>query len=133
MNQAKNNGCTPLYIAAENGHLEIAKLLLVKGKANVNLARDMGATPLFVAAYRGHVEVAKLLLVEGKASVINSPLLNFEVSQSGFGMYVKYLMAGFLAVFAVTMMVQFAGYLLDAVADQRNEPGKRKVADAGAH
>ena len=71
--------------------------------------------------------------MEGKASVINSPLLNFEVSQSGFGMYVKYMMAGFLAVFAVTMMVQFAGYLLDAVADQRNEPGKRKVAEAGGH
>ena len=71
--------------------------------------------------------------MEGKASVINSPLINFEVTQSGFGMYVKYMMAGFLAVFAVSMMVQFSGYLLDAVADQRNEPGKRNAADAGGH
>ncbi len=71
--------------------------------------------------------------MEGKASVINAPLLNFEVSQSGFGMYTKYMMAGFLAVFAVSMMVQFAGYLLEAIADRRGEPGKRVVADAGGH
>ena len=31
-----------------------------------------------------------------KSASINSPLLSFEVSQSGFGMYVKYLMASFL-------------------------------------
>jgi len=60
----------------------------------------------------------------GKATVINSPLLSFETSQSGFGLYVKYLMAGFLAVFAVSMMIQFASYFLSAVADLRNEPGK---------
>ena len=52
-----------------------------------------------------------------KSAIIASPLINFEVSQSGFGMYVKYLMAGFLGVFAVTMMVQFVSYLFEAVAD----------------
>ncbi|MFQ5565460.1 MAG: TRAP transporter small permease subunit, partial [Paracoccaceae bacterium] len=41
----------------------------------------------------------------GKASVINSPLLVYETTQTGFGMYVKYFMAGFLALFAVTMMI----------------------------
>lgn len=62
----------------------------------------------------------------GKASVINSPLLSFETSQSGFGLYVKYLMAGFLAVFAVSMMVQFTSFFLQSVADLRGEPGKPK-------
>ena len=62
----------------------------------------------------------------GRATVINSPLLSFETSQSGFGLYVKYLMAGFLAVFAVSMMVQFTSYLLQSVADLRGEPGKPK-------
>ena len=71
--------------------------------------------------------------MEGKASIINSALLNFEVSQSGFGMYTKYMMAGFLGVFAVSMMIQFAGYLLEGIADQRNEPGKREVANPGGH
>ena len=47
-----------------------------------------------------------------KGSSINSPLLSFEVSQSGYGMYVKYLMAGFLVIFAVTMLIQFVSYLL---------------------
>ena len=62
----------------------------------------------------------------GKATVIKSPLLSFETSQSGFGLYVKYLMAGFLAVFAVSMMVQFTSYFLSSVADLRGEPGKPK-------
>jgi TRAP-type mannitol/chloroaromatic compound transport system permease small subunit len=59
----------------------------------------------------------------GKTSSINSPLYSFEVSQSGYGLYVKYLMVGFLAVYAVSMIVQFSSYLLDKVADLRQEPG----------
>ena len=58
----------------------------------------------------------------GKASVINSPLLYFETSQSGYGLYVKYLMAGFLAVYAVSMMTQFLAYYLDAMAVLRGQP-----------
>jgi TRAP-type mannitol/chloroaromatic compound transport system permease small subunit len=69
----------------------------------------------------------------GKSSVINSPVFNFEVTQSGFGMYVKYMMAGFLAVFAISMMIQFVAYLLDAVADYRDDPDKITPAAPGAH
>jgi len=58
-----------------------------------------------------------------RGSSINSPLMSFEISQSGYGMYVKYLMAGFLVVFAVSMIVQFASYFLHAVADLRDETG----------
>ena len=53
----------------------------------------------------------------GRGHSINSPLLSFEISQSGYGMYVKYLMAGFLVVFAVTMIVQFVGYLLRSISE----------------
>jgi len=56
-----------------------------------------------------------------KGSSINSPLLSFEISQSGFGMYVKYLMAGFLVVFAVSMTIQFMSYFLSSVATLRGE------------
>ncbi len=59
--------------------------------------------------------------MSGKASVINSPLLYFETSQSGFGLYVKYLMAGFLAVYAVSMMTQFLAYFLHSMAVLRGE------------
>ena len=57
-----------------------------------------------------------------KTSSINSPLHSFEISQSGYGLYVKYLMVGFLAVFAVSMIIQFCSYLLINVADLRQEP-----------
>lgn len=69
----------------------------------------------------------------GRSAIINSPLLNYEISQSGFGMYTKYLMAGFLAVFAITMLIQFVSYLLESVADFRGEPGKRELVDAPVH
>ncbi len=52
----------------------------------------------------------------GKGNSINAPLLSFEISQSGYGMYVKYLMAGFLVVFAVSMIIQFCSYFLLNVA-----------------
>jgi TRAP-type mannitol/chloroaromatic compound transport system permease small subunit len=69
-----------------------------------------------------------IVLGMGKpTSIITNPLLTLEVTQSGFGMYIKYLMAAFLAVFAVSMAIQFAGYFLDSVADYRGDGGKRKL------
>ena len=53
----------------------------------------------------------------GKSSLINSPMMNFETSMSGFGMYVKYLMAAFLVIFALSMLFQFTAYLLNSMAD----------------
>jgi TRAP-type mannitol/chloroaromatic compound transport system permease small subunit len=68
-----------------------------------------------------------------KSSIINSPIMNFEVTQQGFGLYVKYMMAGFLGIFAISMMIQFASYFLDAVADFRGDPGKRVIEVQSAH
>jgi len=53
----------------------------------------------------------------GKGNSLNSPILSFEVYQQGFGMYTKYLMVGFLVVFAVCMLVQFMGYFLNSTAE----------------
>ncbi|MEM8632907.1 MAG: TRAP transporter small permease subunit [Pseudomonadota bacterium] len=59
-------------------------------------------------------------------AIVNSPIKNFEVSQAGTaGMYIKYQMAGFLAIFAITMLIQFVSYLFEAVADARGEPGHK--------
>jgi len=50
--------------------------------------------------------------MSSKASIINSPLLSFEVTQQGSsGLYLKYLMAAYLAIFAVSMLIQFTSYL----------------------
>lgn len=62
-----------------------------------------------------------------KSNIINAPLLTFEVTQSGYGMYVKYLMAGFLLVYALTMMLQFLGYTLRNAAVLTNDPDARPV------
>ena len=51
--------------------------------------------------------------MSGKASIINSPLLAFEVTQQGSsGLYLKYLMAAYLAIFAVSMLTQFTSYFM---------------------
>jgi len=56
-----------------------------------------------------------------KTSSINSPLINVEISQSGYGMYVKYIMVGFLAIFAFSMIIQFSSYLLKHFGVLRGE------------
>jgi len=51
--------------------------------------------------------------LQGKTSIINAPVLSVEVTQQGVsGMYVKYLLAVFLAIFAITMIFQFASVVL---------------------
>lgn len=67
-----------------------------------------------------------------KTSIVNAAILSYEVSQSGYGMYVKFWMAGFLAIFAVSMMIQFISYLLESIADYREEPGRREPTSSGA-
>jgi len=37
-------------------------------------------------------------------------------------MFIKYQMAGFLAIFAITMLIQFISYYFKSIADYRNEP-----------
>lgn len=68
----------------------------------------------------------------GKGNSINSPLLSFEISQSGYGMYVKYLMAGFLVVFAVTMLIQFVSYLFYNIAELV-DPSEPELEDDHQH
>ena len=65
----------------------------------------------------------------GRGNIINSPFLSFEISQSGYGMYVKYLMAGYLVVYAVSMMVQFCSYLLHNVALLTHTDGNDDLED----
>ncbi len=59
----------------------------------------------------------------GSSNLINGPLLNFEVTQQGYGMYVKYFLAGFLLVYALSMLVQFSSYVLSNAAVLIHERG----------
>ena len=50
-----------------------------------------------------------------KASIINGPVLSFEITQQGSnGLYLLYLMAIYLAVFAVSMLTQFTSYFMSS-------------------
>ena len=98
-------------------------------------ARKKGLVNAFGSIFLGLSFSWTILLVgmKNKSAMINMPIAKFEVSQSGYGLYVKYWMAGFLAIFAITMAIQFVSYFLDAVADCREEPGKRLPEAPSAH
>lgn len=61
------DGDTPLHIAAQEGHVEVAYWLLMEG-ANCSAVNQFGDTPLHFAARWGHAEVARLL-IKGGASL----------------------------------------------------------------
>jgi ankyrin repeat protein len=53
--QAIYNGASPLYIACQEGHLNIVLKLLDKNvNTDVNKCRDSGLLPLYIACQIGH-------------------------------------------------------------------------------
>ena len=116
------------YTLLEEGHVRVD--VFYAGFSNRKRALVNAVGSIFLG-----LSVSWTIMIIGMGSdvgIINMPVINFEVSQSGYGMYVKYLMASFLGVFAVTMAVQFISYFLDAIADYRGEPGKRQPAAPAA-
>ena len=111
------------YTLLEEGHVRVDLFYAGFTRRTKGLVNGWGAILLGM----GFCWTILVIGFAGKASVIASPILVFEVTQAGFGMYVKYFMAGFLGVFAVTMLIQFVSQLFDAAADYRGEPGGRET------
>ena len=55
------HGITPMALAAQDGHLEVVKLLL-SFPGNPNIPCIDGRTPIYTAAENGHIEIVKLLM-----------------------------------------------------------------------
>jgi len=117
------------YTLLEEGHVRVDVLYASFSQRTKGLVNALGSLVLGMSL----CAIILTLGMGGKANIINSPILAYEVSQSGFGMYVKYLMAGFLAIFAISMLIQFTGYLLSGIADYRGDPGGREATDGPAH
>lgn len=112
------------YTLFEDGHVRVDVLYAgfrdrTKGYVNGIGSVVLGITLCWVVLTVG---------MWGPRHIINSPIMVYEVTQSGFGLYVKYLMAGFIGIFAISMMIQFISYMLESAADVRGEPGQRALA-----
>ncbi|MFD0915329.1 TRAP transporter small permease subunit [Pseudahrensia aquimaris] len=109
------------YTLLEEGHVRVDVFYSTFKNRTKGIVNAVGSLVLGI----GFCWTILLMGLGNKSAIVYSPVANFEVSQSGFGMYVKYMMAGFLAFFAITMMIQFISYLLESIADWREEPGTR--------
>ena len=96
------------YALIKEGHVRVDILYTnfsEKGKAWSNLIGS-----LFLG-----IPICATILLRGmwcKQCILNAPITSFETSMSGYGMQVKYLMAGFLAIYAVTMLIQFTSFFM---------------------
>jgi TRAP-type mannitol/chloroaromatic compound transport system permease small subunit len=117
------------YTLVEEGHVRVDILYAGFEKKTKGWVNAIGTTFMGIAL----CWTIMILGMGQKTSIINSPVLNFETTQQGFGLYVKYMMAAFLAIFAISMMIQFVSYLMAAVADYRGEEGGYEPASVEVH
>ena len=58
-------GCSPLWQASQNGHVDTVKVLINAG-GNVNQAKTTdGCSPLYIASQNGNVDTVNVLLKAG--------------------------------------------------------------------
>ena len=118
------------YTLFEEGHVRVDILYAGLGRTTRGYLNAQGTILLGLTT----AWVILWIAFNGSQSIVNAPVKNFEISQAGpFGMYVKYQMAAFIGLFAVTMLIQFVSYFFDAVADWYDEPGHRTPGHSSAH
>ena len=64
-NEANNDGKTPLFHAAEQGHVQVMELLLEAGAKTDEPEVARGQTPMFTAAQKGHLAAVRFLAEVG--------------------------------------------------------------------
>jgi len=106
------------YTLLEGGHVRVDVLyarLGKRAKAWINAIGSLllGLPICWVILYFG---------MDTRQSSLMAPILSFEVSSSGYGMYVKYIMGSFLLIYAVSMGIIFVSYFLKNSAYLLREP-----------
>jgi hypothetical protein len=76
INQARHDGFTPLFMAAQEGCLDVVRFLVKELGADVNQERLNGSTPLMPASFNKHADVVTWLIKAGA---------NPQTSVPGFG------------------------------------------------
>lgn len=112
-------GCA--YTLREEGHVRVDVLYAHYTARTKGLINALGTVLL-------GMPFCWLILIVGmwgKTGIINSSLLTYEIEGLGDGLYILYLMTVFMGMFAISMLIEFVGFLFDAVADYRQEPGGR--------
>ena len=66
VNQARTEDGAPLYVAAQNGHVQVVRVQLVQIETKAR-TRD-GATPVYIACLVGHLNVVQML-VEARVDI----------------------------------------------------------------
>ena len=101
------------YTLFEDGHVRVDVFYTNLKDNTKSIVNAMGSILLGISTC-----VAILFVgLNGKQSIINSPILNFEITQTGsIGMFIKYQMAAFLAIFAISMLIQFVSYYFSSLA-----------------
>ena len=118
------------YTLYDEGHVRVDILYQGLQDKTKGLVNSIGSILLGVSTSLSIIFIG----FNGKQSIINSPVLNFEITQQGsVGMFIKYHLAMFLGIFGLTMLIQFVSYFFESLADYRGEKGKRIIEDQLGH
>ena len=118
------------YTLYEEGHVRVDIFYQGLQNKTKGLVNSVGSIVLGVSTSMTIIFIG----FNGKQSIINSPILNFEITQQGsVGMFIKYHLAMFLGVFGITMLVQFISYFFESLADYYGEEGKRVIENQSSH
>ena len=99
------------YALMHEGHVRVDVLYTGFSERKKAWTNSMGSLLLGIPLCL----IVLFLGMGGKASIINGPVISFEITQQGSnGLYLLYLMAVYLAVFGVTMLIQFTSYFMSS-------------------
>ena len=99
------------YALMHEGHVRVDVLYTGFSERKKAWTNSMGSLVLGIPLCL----IVIFLGMGGKASIINGPVISFEITQQGSnGLYLLYLMAVYLAVFAVSMLIQFTSYFMSS-------------------